>query len=112
MTIDDPVQLTPVQLLEQGSVLVIPSVVQDHTVWEEIFSTLVAAINPHRASSWAVGHMLAGRVMSAIVVKQKGVHVNNGLEPESVTCKNVNVPISHKLDGTVPKMRSKQTEFK
>ena len=89
-TTEDPLQVIPDQRGEQGSVLVTPSVVQDHIVLEEIDCTLVAATSPHKASSCAEGHIsrtVAGRSLSVTVVKHKGAHVTNGLEPESVICK-------------------------
>ena len=102
-TTDEPLQAIPDHTVDtHGSVSVSPSVVQDHIVWVEIDSTLVAAMKPHRALSWGDGHTSDGSVRSVTVVKHKGAHVNNGLVAESERCKWVNVPIAHKLDGTVP----------
>ena len=105
LIIDEPLQLIPGHRGEQGSALVTPSELQDHSVWVEIDSIFVAAIKPHTASSWDEGHVsttVAGRFLSVTVVKHKGAHVTNGLEPESQMCKLVNTVILHKLDGTVP----------
>ena len=80
-TADKPLQLTPDQTGEQGSVAVSPSDLHDHMVLEAINSILVAAINPHKALSWEVGQLpntLSGRVLEATVVKHNGAHVING----------------------------------
>ena len=100
--------MRPDQRGEHGFVLVIPYIVQDHIVLPGLDSIFVAAIKPHRASSWVEGHVsstVAGRDLSVTVVKHKGAHVINGLEAELDMYKTVNPEISHKLDGTMPTTR-------
>ena len=102
-TTDEPLQIIPDHIVAiQGSVLVNPSEAHDHISLPDIDWTSVAAINPHKALSWAEGHTFAGKFLSLTVVKHNGAHVKRGLEAESVICKKVNTEISHKLDGTVP----------
>ena len=105
LTTDEPLQITPDQRGEQGSVLVTPSDVQDHIVLESIDSISVAAINPHKALSWYEGHVSTttdGRALENTVVRHNGAHVIRGFVPVLVIAKVANVVISHKLDGTVP----------
>ena len=55
-----PLHPNPVHTGEQGSVDVYPAVVHDHWLKTDILWILVAAINPHNAISWFVGHTVDG----------------------------------------------------
>ena len=102
-TIDPLLQLIPDHTgEEQGSVLVTPSVVQDHCALPGLDSIFVAAIKLHTASSWGVGHIAEGRVLVFTDVKHNGAHVRREFVVLEVIFKAVNVSISHKLNGTVP----------
>ena len=88
-----------------GFDVVVPLTLHDQLLNLEILWIFVAAIKPHKATSWNEGHLsnsVDGRILWVTVVKHKGAQVINGFEsPEdiSIYCK---VWILHKLEGTKP----------
>ena len=105
LIIVNPLQLIPDHVALQGSVLVSPSEVQDHIVLPRIDSIFVAAIKLHIASSWKEGHVsniVEGRTLEFTDVRHNGAQVIRGFPPPVIYIR-FNVPISHKLNGTVPK---------
>ena len=104
LTTDEPLQVIPDHTEEQGSVLVNPLLVHDHIVFDDIDSILVAAINPHKASSWGVVQIVEGRCLTFTDVKHNGVHITDGFEVLLAMCKVVIVVTAHKLNGIDPKI--------